>query len=293
VPTAKRERQKEARRRKLEEQRRNARRQKNLRRGIFGVLAIVVIVGAVAVIAANTGGTTSTTSSTSTSTTSTSTTSTTTTTLPKNDATAQTDANNIAVAYGCPTSVHKRVNTLQWTKSPAMSISKSGTYYATFDTTLGTFVIKLDPAKAPVNVNNFVFLAQHNYYKCVIFHRVIQDFMDQSGDPTGLGSGSPGYVVPKNEFPSNSSINNYPPGTLAMANSNSSDPSATSNGGQFFVMADHESFELPANYTVIGHIYSGQSVVDAINHYGSLSSSETGTPTVYERILNVTISSNP
>ena len=76
-----------------------------------------------------------------------------------------------------------------------MTIDTSKTYTATVMTTAGTFDIALDAKTAPITVNNFVFLADKGYYHCVIFHRVIPGFMDQTGDPTGTGDGGPGYTI--------------------------------------------------------------------------------------------------
>ena len=76
---------------------------------------------------------------------------------------------------------------------PAMGIDPSKRYTATLDTSLGEIVIALDAVKAPKTVNNFVFLALHHYYDGVIFHRIINGFMCQGGDPTGTGRGGPGY----------------------------------------------------------------------------------------------------
>ena len=74
-----------------------------------------------------------------------------------------------------------------------MTIDTAKTYTATVKTDVGTFVITLDAKHAPMTVNNFVFLAEKNFFNCVTFHRVIPGFMDQTGDPTGTGSGGPGY----------------------------------------------------------------------------------------------------
>ena len=81
-----------------------------------------------------------------------------------------------------------------------MTIDPAKTYTATVKTDVGTFVIALDAKDAPKTVNNFVFLAQHHFFDCVIFLRVIPAFVDQTGDPTGTGSGGPGYTIP-DEFP--------------------------------------------------------------------------------------------
>ena len=196
MATSKRERQKAARREKLERQERYNRRRKNIRRGIIVAIIAVLVVGTGAILFS---GGKKTTTTTTTTTASASGTTTTTTTLPEYSI-SQAQSNAKAVAYGCPASTSTRVNTLSWKTAPAMTINTADTYYATFDTTAGTFVVELDAKTAPITTNNFVFLADHNFYKCVIFHRVISGFMIQGGDPTGTGEGGPGYTI-ADEYP--------------------------------------------------------------------------------------------
>ena len=98
-----------------------------------------------------------------------------------------------------------------------MTIDPSKTYTATVTTDVGPFTIQLDAKAAPKAVNNFVFLANQHFYDCIIFHRVIPTFMDQTGDPTGTGSGGPGYQF-ADELPKTASPQ-YPLGSVAMANS--------------------------------------------------------------------------
>src|SRR5207342_775893 len=133
-----------------------------------------------------------------------------------------------------------------------MGIDPSKRYTATLDTSLGEIVIALDAINAPVTVNNFVFLALHHYYDGVIFHRIINGFMCQGGDPTGTGRGGPGY-----KFNDEPVSRRYQRGTLAMANSG-----PNTNGSQFFVM--HADYSLPPSYTIFGKLTSGEEVVDAI-----------------------------
>ena len=107
----------------------------------------------------------------------------------------------MAVKAGCPASTKTPANTQKYSAAPAMTIDTSKTYTATVVTTTGTFTITLDAKAAPTTVNNFVFLAQKGFYHCVIFHRVIPQFMDQTGDPTGTGQGGPGYTIPDENPP--------------------------------------------------------------------------------------------
>jgi cyclophilin family peptidyl-prolyl cis-trans isomerase len=135
---------------------------------------------------------------------------------------------------------------------PQMSIDPKKSYVATIETTAGTMTADLFPGDAPLTVNNFVFLAKDGYYADVIFHRVIKGFMIQGGDPTGTGTGGPGY-----KFADEPVKRQYTRGTLAMANAG-----PNTNGSQFFVM--HADYGLPPNYTIFGKLTAGQDVLDAI-----------------------------
>jgi len=205
---------------------------------------------------------------------------------PASLAAIQAAANAKAVAAGCPASTKARVNKLTWTAPPATTIDTSKTYKATVKTTAGTFVITLLAKTAPVTVNSFVFLAHQGFYHCVIFQRVIPGFMDQTGDPTGTGTGGPGYHIANENVPKA-----YATGDVAMANSGGTD----TNGSQFFILVpggattlDHDLASGDA-YSLFGKVTSGLTVVEAINKEGSA----TGTPPkVIERMLSVTISSS-
>ena len=142
----------------------------------------------------------------------------------------------------------------QYSAAPAMTIDAKKKYNATIDTTLGEIKLELFPALAPNHVNSFVFLAREGYYDGVIFHRVIPGFMIQGGDPTGTGSGGPGYRI-KQEF----NPTPHKRGILSMARTN--DPNSA--GSQFFLMHQDSPF-LDNQYTVFGNITSGIEVVDKI-----------------------------
>ena len=134
-------------------------------------------------------------------------------------ASTQAVANSIAVKAGCPARTSTRVNTQSYPSAPTMAIDPNRTYSATVVTTAGTFIIALDAMGAPITVNNFVFLADRGFYHCVIFHRVIPGFMDQTGDPTGTGTGGPGYTIPDENPPAAADpADQYPLGSVAMAN---------------------------------------------------------------------------
>jgi cyclophilin family peptidyl-prolyl cis-trans isomerase len=140
----------------------------------------------------------------------------------------------------------------QYPKAPDLTIDPSKKYTATIQTTAGTMTAELFASEVPATVNNFVFLANDHYYDGVIFHRVIEGFMIQGGDPTGTGRGGPGY-----RFNDEPVTRKYLRGTLAMANAG-----PNTNGSQFFVM--HKDYPLPPNYTIFGKLTGGEEVVDAI-----------------------------
>jgi len=150
-------------------------------------------------------------------------------------------------------------------------------------------VITLDAKESPIAVNSFVFLAEQKFYNCVIFHRVIPGFVVQGGDPTGTGSGGPGYSFTEEGPPK--ATPQYPLGAVAMANSNSSttpDPhDPATNSSQFFVVTGSSGESLPNDYVLLGQVTSGMSVVNKINDDGSTAGVP---PTLTHRMLSVTIS---
>jgi cyclophilin family peptidyl-prolyl cis-trans isomerase len=195
----------------------------------------------------------------------------------------QTQANDVAVKAGCPASPKTRVNDQKYSAAPAMAIDTSKTYTAAIQTTTGTFDVALDAKTAPTTVNNFVFLAEKGYYHCVIFHRVIPQFMDQTGDPTGTGTGGPGYTIPDENPPKAASgTPQYPIGSLAMANTGA----PNSGGSQFFIVAGSQGESLPNTYALFGSVTSGMNIVNTINQQGS---AQGVPPDVTQRILSVTI----
>jgi cyclophilin family peptidyl-prolyl cis-trans isomerase len=279
MATSKRERQKAARREKLERQERYYRRRRNIRRGIIVAIIAALVIGTGAFLFSGGKGTPTTTTTAAAAATTTTTNAT--TTLPEYSI-SQAQSNAKAVAFGCPASTKTRVNTLSWKTAPAMTINKADTYDATFDTTAGTFVVQLDAATAPITTNNFIFLAEHNFYKCVIFHRVISGFMIQGGDPTGTGEGGPGYTIP-DEYPKAASPT-YPMYSIAMANTGA----PHTGGSQFFIVTGAEGETLPNEYSLFGKVISGFKAVNTIQDAGSASSSGVP-PGITYRILNITI----
>jgi cyclophilin family peptidyl-prolyl cis-trans isomerase len=267
VPSDKRARQRAAREERLAAEAKAKKRRKQIRNTVVvaGIAGIVILI--VFLTTSNSPKTPAKSSST-----------TTTVAGTSKNAKAQAAANTIAVAAGCPASTSARVNTQKYAASPAMTIDTSKTYTATVTTDVGPFTITLDPAQAPKTVNNFVFLARQHFYDCIIFHRVIPSFVDQTGDPTGTGEGGPGYQF-ADELPKKASPQ-YPLGSVAMANSG-----PNTNGSQFFVVAGSQGESLAPSYSLFGQVTSGMSVIDKINTDGT----SAGTPTVTHRMISVTI----
>jgi cyclophilin family peptidyl-prolyl cis-trans isomerase len=130
----------------------------------------------------------------------------------------------------------------------------------TIKTDKGDIEIAFYPKDAPNAVANFIKLAKQGFYNGIIFHRVIKGFMIQGGDPTGTGTGGPGYQFADELNPSSPSYQaGYKKGVVAMANSG-----PNTNGSQFFIML--ADYPLPNNYTIFGKVIKGQEVVDEIGN---------------------------
>jgi cyclophilin family peptidyl-prolyl cis-trans isomerase len=146
---------------------------------------------------------------------------------------------------------------MQWSTPPAMTIDSNKSYTAAVDTNYGEFTIELFASESPVTVNNFVFLSRQGFYNGVKFHRIMRTFMIQTGDPTGTGSGGPGYRF-ADELPTK---HQYAPGIVAMANAG-----ANTNGSQFFICTGSAAGGLNSqpNYTQFGQVIEGMDVVQKI-----------------------------
>jgi cyclophilin family peptidyl-prolyl cis-trans isomerase len=129
-------------------------------------------------------------------------------------------------------------------------------YAAVIETNRGTLVVDLFEAETPITVNNFVFLARHRYYDGIVFHRVIDGFMAQTGDPTGTGTGGPGYRFDDEIV---AGLGHDGPGVLSMANAGPG-----TNGSQFFLTFDATPW-LDGAHTVFGRVLDGLPVLDAIH----------------------------
>lgn len=143
----------------------------------------------------------------------------------------------------------------EWSSPPKMTIDEQNEYTAVIETDLGNIVLRLFANESPITVNNFVFLAQEGYYDGVMFHRVIHNFMVQGGDPTGTGSGGPGYMFGDEV---NNGLKFDKPGLLAMANAGPG-----TNGSQFFI-THVPTPHLTGNHTIFGEVIEGMDTVFAI-----------------------------
>jgi cyclophilin family peptidyl-prolyl cis-trans isomerase len=141
----------------------------------------------------------------------------------------------------------------QWRDAPAMTIDPNKSYNATFHTAQGDVTVELFAKDAPKTVNNFVFLAREGFYDGTTFHRVIKGFMAQGGDPSGTGTGGPGY-----RFGDEFSARKHERGSLSMANAGPG-----TNGSQFFICYAPQP-HLDNRHSVFGRVTSGMDVVDKL-----------------------------
>lgn len=164
-----------------------------------------------------------------------------------------------------------------YSAAPPMTIDPAKTYIATITTPRGDIVIRLRPDLAPETVNNFVFLAREGFYDGLTWHRVLENFMAQGGDPQGTGGGGPGYTI-KDEFTPDMKFDR--PGMLAMART----PAPNSAGSQFFITTAPAPW-LDGQYTMFGEVIQGQEIVNGI----PLRDPEKNPTTPGEQMLKVAI----
>jgi len=162
----------------------------------------------------------------------------------------------IAIAWIVwPKSKAKPGEPKQYDAPPPMTIDVTKEYYATVKMEKGgEFVIQLYPDKAPITVNSFVFLAREGYFDGSTFHRVLEGFMAQGGDPTGTGTGGPGYQFVNED----SDLTFDKAGVVAMANAG-----RDTNGSQFFITFGPTP-QLNGDYTIFGQVIEGMEVVNSI-----------------------------
>ena len=180
------------------------------------------------------------------------------------------------MTFECPDPSGASPQRRKFDAEPPMCIDVDKRYTATMETSMGTMTIALDPVAAPRTVNSFVVLARYHYFDGIVFHRIIPGFVLQGGDPTGRGTGGPGYQF-ADELPK---PGRYELGSLAMANAG-----PDTNGSQFFVISGPDGMALPPKYSLFGKVVSGLETVAAIDAVGSPG----GTPKEKVTIEKVTI----
>ena len=178
------------------------------------------------------------------------------------------------MAYAFPALDGSAPVTQQFNEAPEFGIDTSKRYTATMETSMGSIVIALDAINAPITVNNFVFLAGYHYYDGVIFHRIIQGFVCQGGDPTGTGRGGPGY-----RFVDEPVKRRYELGSVAMANAG-----PDTNGSQFFLISGPSGVGLPPQYNHFGQIVKGLDVLDAMEKVATGPGDRPVTPVVINSV---------
>jgi cyclophilin family peptidyl-prolyl cis-trans isomerase len=235
VGTAKRERQKagrQSRRVEAELAAKKSKRNRNLRNyAIYGVVLVAVVVGIIIFAGGDDDDNVSTAP----------------TTVPGSTVPTGTTV----FSYGtteCPPATGVTERKATFTAPFKQCIDPAKTYTAVIKTNKGELTVKFDPIKAPGTVNNFVSLALNKYFDGVPCHRIIPSFVVQCGDPTGSGTGGPGYKF-ADELPQ---AGEYKVGSLAMANSG-----PNTNGSQFFIITGQQGVELPPNYSLFGEVTAG------------------------------------
>ncbi len=191
-------------------------------------------------------------------------------------------AGAISPAPAAPTPTPSVVNldgreVKQYGAPPLMTIDPSANYTATIRTSQGPVSVELFASQAPNTVNSFIFLAREGFYNGIIFHRVIQQFMIQGGDPAGLGTGGPGYQYGDEIDPI---LGFEQPGVLAMANRG---VGTVTNGSQFFITVAPTP-HLKGNHTIFGRVTSGQDVANAISLVRTGQGDRPVTPVVIQSI---------
>jgi cyclophilin family peptidyl-prolyl cis-trans isomerase len=280
VGTPKRERQKANRQQRLEELARQARNDKRKRTGMYIILIPIVAVaisGIVWLINRGDNGSAATDVTTTTlfATTTVDPNAPTTTTTPLPSTIAP--APPLTGATPCPAADGSSPRTVAFAQAPPSCIDKTKTYTATVTTNKGAYTIALDAAAAPLTVNNFVVLARYHYFDSTICHRAIPQFAVQCGDPSGTGTGGPGYTF-ADELPAAGS---YKVGSIAMANSG-----PDTNGSQFFIITGANGAALAPNYTLFGQVTDGlDTTVKALDALGNPDSAADGVPPLEQIVI--------
>ena len=162
----------------------------------------------------------------------------------------------------CPAADGSSARTITFAKAPPTCIDAAKTYSAVITTNKGAYTVELDAKAAPITVNNFVVLARYHYFDSTVCHRAIPAFMVQCGDPTGAGTGGPGYTI-ADEVPAAGA---YKVGSLAMANTGS----PNTGGSQYFLITGAEGVALPNTYSLFGQVTDGlDTTVKALDALGN------------------------
>jgi peptidyl-prolyl cis-trans isomerase B (cyclophilin B) len=167
-------------------------------------------------------------------------------------------------------------------KKPKAKLDPGATYDLTFDTSCGTFVVQLDQKQSPHATASLVSLAQAKFFDDLTFSRIVPGFVIQGGDPTGTGSGGPGYST-VDKPPADA---RYTKGVVAMAKTQTEPPGTA--GSQFYVVTGADA-GLPPDYAIVGKVTDGQATVDAIGKLGDPNSGDQGTPLEPIVINSVTV----
>ncbi len=183
------------------------------------------------------------------------------------------ETSSVALPAGCARVSAPPAKHVQLSK-PTQTLQ--GTASATVVTSCGSFTIALDTARAPKTTSSFAYLARHGVYDDTTFHRIVPGFVIQGGDPTGTGSGGPGYFV---DEPPPQTLS-YTRGIVAMAKSSAEPPGRS--GSQFFVVTEADAGLTP-DYALLGRVASGFDVVQRIEQLGT-SSGKPQAPVVINRI---------
>jgi len=146
---------------------------------------------------------------------------------------------------------------------PGSVVSEGETASVKMETTEGDFTIALDTTKWPITANSFAYLTEEKFYDGLGFHRIVPDFVIQGGDPTGTGSGGPGYSLVEKP----AADTTYPIGTVAMAKTGAEAPGTS--GSQFFIVTGAQGASLTPDYAIAGKVSDGMDVVNAIGSLGS------------------------
>ena len=276
--TAKRERKKANRQIRLEQLQREQRVRKAKRRGLqFGIIVpVAVAILVLIIVAVNAGddnddaGTTTAPVATDAPLTS---------DVPSDTATPTSTPTSVEGQLPCPAEDGSSPKTQAFAAAPPLCIDTEAVYVATVTTNKGEFTVELDASVAPQTVNNFVYLARYRYYDGLTCHRIIPGFVVQCGDPSGNGTGGPGYSF-ADELPAEGA---YQLGSLAMANSG-----ADTNGSQFFIITGQNGVTLPPKYSLFGQVTEGfDTTVKSMEAAGSESGAPAETITIESVVISV------